>query len=235
MEHTDVCFAPVLTMAEAAEHPHNVARETIVERDGVKQPAPAPRFSRTTPEIARRRQHAGQDTREVLADWGFAEGPHRRARRGRAVASCERRRSGSGRTASRITDATRRDAVGHGASCSSTPIPTTRPAATGGSMARAAAEGHRVVLVVCTERRARRGARRPRPTARRSSTGGATETRASAGDARRRPRRLARLPRLGDDRLGAERRPGVVLAGRRRRGRRSGWPRSSARSTPTSS
>ena len=47
MEHTDVCFAPVLTMSEAAEHPHNVARATFVEVDGVKQPAPAPRFSRT--------------------------------------------------------------------------------------------------------------------------------------------------------------------------------------------
>ena len=53
MEHTDVCFAPVLTMAEAAEHPHNIARRMIVERDGLKQPAPAPRFSRTVPEITR--------------------------------------------------------------------------------------------------------------------------------------------------------------------------------------
>ena len=47
MEHTDVCFAPVLTMSEAAEHPHNVQRGTFVEIDGVTQPAPAPRFSRT--------------------------------------------------------------------------------------------------------------------------------------------------------------------------------------------
>ena len=71
MEHTDVCFAPVLTMAEAAEHPHNVAREMIIERDGVKQPAPAPRFSRTTPEIARSPQHPGQGTRDALEDWGI--------------------------------------------------------------------------------------------------------------------------------------------------------------------
>jgi alpha-methylacyl-CoA racemase len=73
MEHTDVCFAPVLTMAEAAEHPHNVARQMIIERDGVKQPAPAPRFSRTTPEIARSPQHPGQGTREALEDWGIAK------------------------------------------------------------------------------------------------------------------------------------------------------------------
>ncbi|MBN8815298.1 MAG: CoA transferase [Sphingomonas sp.] len=44
MEGTDVCFAPVLSMAEAASHPHNVARRTFVEIDGVLQPAPAPRF-----------------------------------------------------------------------------------------------------------------------------------------------------------------------------------------------
>ncbi len=73
MEHTDVCFAPVLTMAEAAEHPHNVARQMIVERDGLKQPAPAPRFSRTVPEITRSPQHAGQGTVEALADWGIAK------------------------------------------------------------------------------------------------------------------------------------------------------------------
>ncbi|MET0460939.1 MAG: CaiB/BaiF CoA-transferase family protein [Ilumatobacteraceae bacterium] len=71
MEHTDVCFAPVLTMAEAAEHPHNVARQMIIERDGVKQPAPAPRFSRTTPEIARSPQHPGQGTRDALEAWGI--------------------------------------------------------------------------------------------------------------------------------------------------------------------
>jgi len=46
MEGSDVCFAPVLSMAEAAAHPHNVARGTFVEIDGVTQPAPAPRFLR---------------------------------------------------------------------------------------------------------------------------------------------------------------------------------------------
>jgi alpha-methylacyl-CoA racemase len=72
MEHTDVCFAPVLTMGEAAQHPHNVARGTFVEVAGVTQPRPAPRFSRTDPEIERPPAHAGQHSREVLLDWGFA-------------------------------------------------------------------------------------------------------------------------------------------------------------------
>jgi alpha-methylacyl-CoA racemase len=71
MEHTDVCFAPVLTMEEAAAHPHNQARHTFVEVGGVVQPAPAPRFSRTEPEIASPPAHPGQHTREVLLDWGL--------------------------------------------------------------------------------------------------------------------------------------------------------------------
>lgn len=70
MEHTDVCFAPVLTMTEAALHPHNVARGTFVEVEGVRQPAPAPRFSRTAPELGHPPAHPGAHTREVLVDWG---------------------------------------------------------------------------------------------------------------------------------------------------------------------
>jgi alpha-methylacyl-CoA racemase len=70
MEGTDVCFAPVLTMGEAAGHPHNMARGTFVELGGVTQPAPAPRFSRTVPTVERLPAHAGQHTCEVLADWG---------------------------------------------------------------------------------------------------------------------------------------------------------------------
>jgi len=73
MEYTDVCFAPVLRMDEAAEHPHNVERRTFVEIAGLTQPAPAPRFSRTTPQIDRPPAHDGQNTVEVLADWGIAE------------------------------------------------------------------------------------------------------------------------------------------------------------------
>jgi len=72
MEHTDVCFAPVLTMTEAAAHPHNVARGTFIDVAGVTQPAPAPRFSRSTARIDSPPAHSGQHTREILADWGFA-------------------------------------------------------------------------------------------------------------------------------------------------------------------
>jgi alpha-methylacyl-CoA racemase len=70
---TDVCFAPVLSMSEAVEHPHNVARGTFIELEGVKQPAPAPRFSRTRPKVTRPPSRAGQDTDEALRDWGFTE------------------------------------------------------------------------------------------------------------------------------------------------------------------
>jgi alpha-methylacyl-CoA racemase len=73
MEHTDVCFAPVLTMSEAARHPHNVERATFVEIDGVTQPAPAPRFSRTENVIARSPAWPGQHTRDVLSEWGIAD------------------------------------------------------------------------------------------------------------------------------------------------------------------
>ena len=72
MEHTDICFAPVLSMAEAPQHPHNIARGTFVERNGVTQPRPAPRFSRTDSEIQRPPAHAGQHTDELLADLGYS-------------------------------------------------------------------------------------------------------------------------------------------------------------------
>src|SRR5262249_28230380 len=64
MEGTDVCFAPVLSMSEAYEHPHNVHRHTFVEQAGIRQPAPTPRFSRTTPELSLPPAHAGQHTDE---------------------------------------------------------------------------------------------------------------------------------------------------------------------------
>ena len=71
MEHTDVCFAPVLTMTEAAAHPHNVERKMIIDVAGIKQPAPAPRFSRTVPVVASAPAHPGQHSREILESWGF--------------------------------------------------------------------------------------------------------------------------------------------------------------------
>jgi alpha-methylacyl-CoA racemase len=71
LEHTDACFAPVLTMSEALEHPHHAARGTFTKLDGIDQPSPAPRFSRTASEIQRGAPWPGQHTDEVLADWGF--------------------------------------------------------------------------------------------------------------------------------------------------------------------
>lgn len=69
---TDACVAPVLSMAEAVEHPHNVARGTFVTADGVVQPTPAPRFSRTPATLSTGAREPGQDTAAVLADWGVA-------------------------------------------------------------------------------------------------------------------------------------------------------------------
>jgi alpha-methylacyl-CoA racemase len=71
LEGHDVCFAPVLSLREAPAHPHNRARDTFVERDGVVQPAPAPRFSRTPGRIARGAPRPGQGGAAALADWGF--------------------------------------------------------------------------------------------------------------------------------------------------------------------
>jgi alpha-methylacyl-CoA racemase len=71
MEGTDVCFAPVLSIFEAPSHPHNQARQSFVELDGVVQPAPAPRFSRTTPAVSHAARRPGQDSEAVLADCGF--------------------------------------------------------------------------------------------------------------------------------------------------------------------
>ena len=81
MEGSDVCFAPVLTLPEAIAHPHNRARGVFVEIDGVAQPAPAPRFSRTQPATrvpagARGRQSAGD-----VARVGLRRSRGRRARR----------------------------------------------------------------------------------------------------------------------------------------------------------
>ena len=66
MEGTDVCFAPVLTMAEAPQHPHMAAREVFVSRHGVTQPAPAPRFSRTPSAI---REAAAADIASLTSEW----------------------------------------------------------------------------------------------------------------------------------------------------------------------
>ncbi|MFW2380306.1 MAG: CaiB/BaiF CoA transferase family protein [Acidimicrobiales bacterium] len=73
MEGTDVCFAPVLSMQEAAEHPHNVARGTFTTVDGVTQPAPAPKFDRTPGEIQGPPVLPGAHTDEVLEMIGLGD------------------------------------------------------------------------------------------------------------------------------------------------------------------
>ena len=69
-EGTEACVAPVLSPLEARDHPHNVARGTFVEVAGVRQPAPAPRFSRTESEVSRAPDQAGRSTTEALGRWG---------------------------------------------------------------------------------------------------------------------------------------------------------------------
>jgi alpha-methylacyl-CoA racemase len=72
MEGSDVCYAPVLSFGEAPKHPHNVHRKTFVEVEGVVQPAPAPRFSRTKAEIRSAPPVPGAHTDSALAEWGFS-------------------------------------------------------------------------------------------------------------------------------------------------------------------
>lgn len=68
---TDICYAPILTLDEAPRHPHNVARETFLTIDGVVQPAPAPRFSRTVSKVGGAAPQIGADNDAALKDWGF--------------------------------------------------------------------------------------------------------------------------------------------------------------------
>ena len=73
-EGTDACVAPIIPLTEAMEHPHMAAREVFVDREGVRQPAPAPRFSRTPASLSLPpRPQAGADTREALAAWGIED------------------------------------------------------------------------------------------------------------------------------------------------------------------
>jgi alpha-methylacyl-CoA racemase len=72
---TDGCVAPVLSLSEASagEHPHLAERETFVEADGVRQPAPAPRFSATPAALTTPPPLAGEHTREALTAWGVSD------------------------------------------------------------------------------------------------------------------------------------------------------------------
>jgi alpha-methylacyl-CoA racemase len=69
-EGTEACVAPVLGPLEARDHPHNVARGTFVEVDGVRQPGPAPRFSRTASEVRSAPEAPGTSTTAALRAWG---------------------------------------------------------------------------------------------------------------------------------------------------------------------
>ncbi|MBB4641430.1 CaiB/BaiF CoA transferase family protein [Rhizorhapis suberifaciens] len=69
MEYTDICFAPVLSMTEAPDHPHNVARGMFVTVDGVRQPTPAPRFSATPSAIRWAPAPVREDIDEAVSEW----------------------------------------------------------------------------------------------------------------------------------------------------------------------
>jgi len=73
LEGTEACFAPVLGMRESMEHPHNKARGTFVTVNGIKQAAPAPRFSRTQSEISSAAGPADPDPHQVLTQWGASQ------------------------------------------------------------------------------------------------------------------------------------------------------------------
>jgi alpha-methylacyl-CoA racemase len=72
MEGTDICFAPVLSLEEAPDHPQNLARKTFIDVEGVLQPAPAPRFSQTPPELQGPPPKPGAHTKAVLTEFGFS-------------------------------------------------------------------------------------------------------------------------------------------------------------------
>ena len=73
LEGSDVCFAPVLDFVEAAQHPHNLARKAYIDIEGVEQPAPSPRFSRTACDAPSAPRAEGADTDSVLRDAGFSD------------------------------------------------------------------------------------------------------------------------------------------------------------------
>jgi alpha-methylacyl-CoA racemase len=85
LEGSDACFAPVLTMGEALEHPHNRHRGTFVEVDGTLQPGPAPRFSRTPGRVESPPAQPGADSGEALQSWGFSEAEVQQLRDAKAI------------------------------------------------------------------------------------------------------------------------------------------------------
>lgn len=73
MENTDICYAPILTLEEAPNYPHNSERDAFIEVEGVFHPAPAPRFSMTPSSIKGPTPKTGIHTEEVFKDWGLSE------------------------------------------------------------------------------------------------------------------------------------------------------------------
>jgi alpha-methylacyl-CoA racemase len=69
---TDICYAPILNFEEARNHPHNIERQSFVSRDGIHQAAPAPKFSRTQPQLPGASVAPGTDTRDLLVEAGFS-------------------------------------------------------------------------------------------------------------------------------------------------------------------
>ncbi len=202
METTDVCFAPVLTMSEAAEHPHNVERQTFIDVAGTMQPAPAPRFSRTHAEVASPPAHAGAHTARSVRGLGRRRGD----------------RSTRGPTPERFARPADWMRPMSTLVCFHA-HPDDEVISTGGTIARAAAEGHRVVLVVATNGDHGEVPDDLGPGESLGRPATSRDRRVGTG-ARHLPRGLARLRRLGDDGLGAERRPEQLPPRRRRRGRR---------------
>jgi alpha-methylacyl-CoA racemase len=86
LEGSDSCFAPVLSLGEAPNHPHMAHRKTFVEVAGVVQPGPAPRFSRTPSAIQRTAARPGEHTQEALRDWGFSADELAKLRSAKAIA-----------------------------------------------------------------------------------------------------------------------------------------------------
>lgn len=86
MQGTDICFAPVLRFTEAPAHPAALARDAYITVDGVSQPAPAPRYSRTPSRVAHGAPANGADTDAVLGAMGFAAREIRALREAGAIA-----------------------------------------------------------------------------------------------------------------------------------------------------
>ena len=85
LEGSDVCFAPVLNLEEAPHHPHNRERNTFVEFEGVTQPSPAPRFSRTQGDIQSSAALIGENSEEILESWGFTSEQINELRKNNAI------------------------------------------------------------------------------------------------------------------------------------------------------